>query len=105
MTRYQPFYHPSTISFSGKVGSARRSYNGRATLTRLLSSSHIIEMVEKLVEVIFWLNSANFHPFFYYLPSTILKRENKKEGGEYAAEKNTRVRVVVGRGHFGGLSA
>lgn len=62
-------------------------------------------MIDKLVEVIFWLKFAIFNPLFYYLPSTILKRENKKEGGEYAAEKNTRVEVVVGRGHFEGLSA
>ena len=75
------------------------------TLTPRLPSISKIGMVDKLVDTREGLKSAVFSPWSTILPSTILRKRNKKEGGEYAATKNTRVGLVVGSHANEGLSA
>ncbi len=109
MSVYRPGYHQSTMClpsrFAGWMVDSAVNLTPHFTLTHRLPSISKIEMVDKLVDTRERLNSAVFSRLSTILPSTILKKRNKKEWGEYAAGKNTRVEVVVGSHAVGGLCA
>lgn len=109
MSVYRPGYHPSTMCLPSRfarwmVDNAVHKTT-HCALTACLPSSSKFRMVDKLVDTREWPNSAVFSPLSTILPSTILKKRNKKEGVENAATKNTRVEVVVGSRNQGGLCA
>lgn len=109
MSVYRPGYHQSTMCLPSRFASwmvdSAVNLTTHFTLTPRLPSISKIGMVDKLVDTREGLKSAVFSPLSTILPSTILRKRNKKEGGEYAATKNTRVGLVVGSHANEGLSA